>query len=83
MPIGGESRTGTGDKVVYDGNHQQGPQLPVFHLIFGCLLYPIWRLVDTLVKCLLGDERTETRVRASTFLTIAKEIRTRIAKIIA
>lgn len=44
-----------------------------FNFIFACLLYSLWRLVDVLVKRSLGDERAETRVRASTFLTIAKQ----------
>lgn len=44
-----------------------------FNFIFACLLYSLWRLVDVLVKRSLGDNRTETRVRASTFLTIAKQ----------
>ena len=44
-----------------------------FNFIFACLLYSLWRLVDMLVKRSLGDERAEPRVRASTFLTIAKK----------
>lgn len=44
-----------------------------FNFIFACLLYSVWRLVDLLVKRSLGDERAEPRVRASTFLTIAKQ----------
>ncbi|WP_199241422.1 hypothetical protein [Halorubrum sp. ARQ200] len=44
-----------------------------FNFIFACLLYSLWRLVDLLVKRSLGDERAEPRVRASTFLTIAKQ----------
>jgi IS4 transposase len=44
-----------------------------FNFIFACLLYSLWRLVDVLVKRSLGDERAGTRIRASTFLTIAKQ----------
>jgi IS4 transposase len=44
-----------------------------FNFIFACLLYSLWRLVDVLVKRSPGDERAGTRVRASTFLTIAKQ----------
>lgn len=44
-----------------------------FNFIFACLLYSLWRLVDMLVKRSLGDERAATRVRGSTFLTIAKQ----------
>lgn len=44
-----------------------------FNFIFACLLYSLWRLVDMLVKRSLGDERAGTRVRGSTFLTIAKQ----------
>lgn len=44
-----------------------------FNFIFACLLYSLWRLVDLLVKRSLGDERAQPRVRASTFLTIAKQ----------
>ncbi|AJF27943.1 MULTISPECIES: hypothetical protein [Haloarcula] len=44
-----------------------------FNFIFACLLYSLWRLIDVLVKRSLGDERAGTCVRASTFLTIAKQ----------
>ncbi|MGN8216624.1 hypothetical protein [Halococcus salifodinae] len=44
-----------------------------FNFIFACLLYSLWRLVDMLVKHSLDDERAQPRVRASTFLTIAKK----------
>jgi len=44
-----------------------------FNFIFACLLYSLWRLVDVLMKRSLGDERAGTRIRASTFLTIAKQ----------
>jgi putative transposase len=44
-----------------------------FNFIFACLLYSLWRLVDLLVKRSLVSERAEPRVRASTFLTIAKQ----------
>ncbi len=44
-----------------------------FNFIFACLLYSLWRLVDMLVKRSLGDERACTRLRGSTFLTIAKQ----------
>jgi len=44
-----------------------------FNFIFACLLYSLWRLISILVKRSLGDERAGTRVRASTFLTIAKQ----------
>lgn len=44
-----------------------------FNFIFACLLYSLWRLVDVLVKRSLVAERAETCVRASTFLTIAKQ----------
>ena len=44
-----------------------------FNFIFACLLYSLWRLVDVMVKYSLNDEREEHLVRASTFLTIAKQ----------
>jgi len=44
-----------------------------FNFIFGCLLYSLWRLIDMLVKRSLDSERAGTLVRASTFLTIAKQ----------
>lgn len=44
-----------------------------FNFSFACVLYSLWRLVDLLVKRSLGDERAEPRIRASTFLAIAKQ----------
>jgi len=44
-----------------------------FNFIFACLLYSLWRLIDMLVKRSLDSERAGTLVRASTFLTIAKQ----------
>ena len=44
-----------------------------FNFIFACLLYSLWRLIDVMVKYSLNDERKGHLVRASSFLTIAKQ----------
>jgi IS4 transposase len=43
------------------------------NFIFACMLYSLWRLVDMLLKCSLGDERSGTRVRGSTILTLPNQ----------
>lgn len=45
----------------------------LFNFIFACLLYSFWRVVDVLAKRSLDDEQSGTRIRASTFFTIAEQ----------